>query len=588
MFELTLERGYGIGVMLAVAAGAVLLTGIFYWRAYGILNRGRWQLLLTLRILAILIVVLLMFRPEFSYYKELERRKVVMFLLDTSGSMSISDGASGTSRFNQAKAQLDKWWEKLQADFRLYLIPFAERPALEPVDEIGQLATLSPDGKATSLSRVLNMAGRQLPPGEVEAMLLISDGIHNAAGDPVEAAKKMRGVVVHAVGVGASLRSDVNYRDVQVTGIDCPDRLMLNNKAKISGSIEGIGLSGRVIRVLLEDDGQSLQETEMALDDVEGSQKIEFEFTPTRKGRHTYAIRVPPLPEEKIVENNQRSAAATVVEPGIRVLYMEGPLRGEVGAIADRFLAKDPDLEFYALAQSRANVFVKRTNMRDLNFNAFPHDAESIQKFDVFILGDLDATFLKPDQQQGIVDRVKAGGGLLMVGGYHSLGPGGYAGTPIGQILPVILGNREIGQITDPFLPVLTPDGLRHPIFANIGVFFPTKAGEAKQLGLPPLLGATRIEQARPDATVLATLPAELGAMPLVTVPRWRKAAQPSSAATRPATGSKRCGLWTRIRPSCGSGDRWCVTWPVGRPAWRPRPASSPPPTRLTTSPTNW
>lgn len=518
LFELTLQRGYGIGVMLAVAAVAVLLAGVFYWRAYGMLRRGRWQLLFTLRVLAILIVVLLLFRPVVSGHKDLQRQKTVLFLLDTSGSMSIADGASGTSRFNQAKAQLEKWWDKLQADFHLYLIPFAERPAPEPVGEVGHLATLSPDGKTTSLSRVLAMAAKQLPPREVEAMLLLSDGIHNAAGDPVETARKMGGVVVHAVGVGASLRSDVTYRDVQVTGIDCPERLMLNNKAKVSGSIEGIGLGGRVIRVALEDDGQSLQETELTLDDVEGSQRVEFEFIPTRKGRHTYTVRVPPLPEEKIVENNQRAAITTVVEPGIRVLYMEGTLRGEFGAIADRFLAKDPDLEFYALAQSRTNVFVKRTNMRDLNFDAFPKDAESIQKFDVFILGDLDATYLKPDQQQWIVERVKAGGGLVMLGGYHSLGPGGYAGTPIGDILPVTLGNREIGQITDSFLPVLTPDGLRHPVFANIGAFFPTKAGEAKQPGLPPLLGVTRVAQARPDATVLATLPAELGAMPVLAV----------------------------------------------------------------------
>ena len=218
------------------------------------------------------------------------------------------------------------------------------------------------------------------------------------------------------------------------------------------------------------------------------------------------------------MENNHRSAVTTVVEPGIRVLYMEGTLRGEFGAIADRFLAKDPDLEFYALAQSRTNVFVKRTNMRDLTFDGFPKDAESMHKFDVFILGDLDATFLKSDQQQWIVQRVKSGGGLVMLGGYHSLGPGGYAGTPIGEILPVILGGREIGQVTDPFLPVLTPEGVRHPIFANIGGFFPTKAGEAKQTGLPPLLGATRVERPRPDATVLATLPAALGTMPLLAV----------------------------------------------------------------------
>ena len=57
-------------------------------------------------------------------------------------------------------------------------------------------------------------------------------------------------------------------------------------------------------------------------------------------------MRVPPVSEEKIVENNQRSAVATVVEAGIHVLYIEGTLRAEYGALVDRFLAKDPNLEF--------------------------------------------------------------------------------------------------------------------------------------------------------------------------------------------------------------------------------------------------
>ncbi len=113
--------------------------------------------------------------------------------------------------------------------------------------------------------------------------------------------------------------------------------------------------------------------------------------------------------------------------------------------------------------------------------------------------------------------RVRAGAGLLMLGGYHSLGPGGYAGTPLGRALPVVLGNAEIGQYAKPFLPTLTPDGARHPILTNIADFFPTRSGEARAPGLPPLDGCTRVEGARPGATVLATLP-DAADMPVLAV----------------------------------------------------------------------
>ena len=62
---------------------------------------------------------------------------------------------------------------------------------------------------------------------------------------------------------------------------------------------------------------------------------------------------MPPLPEEKIVENNHRNAVGMVVEPGIRVLYIEGTTRARVRSPFLRSLAKDPDLEFCSMYQTR-------------------------------------------------------------------------------------------------------------------------------------------------------------------------------------------------------------------------------------------
>jgi uncharacterized membrane protein len=300
--------------------------------------------------------------------------------------------------------------------------------------------------------------------------------------------------------------------------MDCPDRMILNNVARVTGSIDAIGLGGRVVQVFLDEDGKQIGQSELTLDDTEGSQQVTFEFRPSVKGRHTYTVRVPPVGEEKIVENNQRSVVSTVVEPGMHVLYIEGTLRAEYGALVDRFLAKDPDLEFCALVQTRPNVFLKRTNMSNLKLNAIPTDQETINKFDVFIFGDLDSSYIRPQQQEMFVKRVREGAGLVMLGGYHSLGPGGYGGTPLGDALPVLLGSRQIGQITEGFLPVLTPDGVHHPIFANIAGFFPTAQGPPKIIGLPMLDGGTRVERARPGASVLATYSTDSGPMPVLAV----------------------------------------------------------------------
>jgi uncharacterized membrane protein len=218
-------------------------------------------------------------------------------------------------------------------------------------------------------------------------------------------------------------------------------------------------------------------------------------------------VRVPPAAEEKIKENNHRTAVAQVVDVRMRVLYIEGTLRAEFGALVDRFLAKDPDIEFCALIRTRPNVFVSRTNIQGIKLAGLPTAKGQLERFEVILLGDLDSNCLKPAQMELLKKRVRAGAGLLMMGGYHSLGPGGYGGTPLEDILPVFVGGRDIGQITEPALPVLTPDGRRHPIFANIASFFPGTEGEPAGPGLPPLQGCVKVAGAKPGASVLAVYP---------------------------------------------------------------------------------
>ena len=286
-------------------------------------------------------------------------------------------------------------------------------------------------------------------------------------------------MTVHAVGVGASLRDNPSYRDIQVTGIDCPDRMMLNNVARVTGSIDAVGLGGRVIQPVLDEDGRQVAQAELTLDDV-GRLAAGRRSSFARRRRDAT-----PTPFASSRSRARRSSRTTSGRPwrwsprrAFACCTSKARCGREYGALVDRFLAKDPDLEFCALVQTRPNVFLRRTNMeRSCGLRRFPNDQETIDKFDVFIFGDIDSSYIRPEQQQMFVKRIRAGAGLVMLGGYHSLGPGGYAGTPLGDALPLKLGGRELGQFTEPFLPVLTPDGVRHPIFANIAGFFPTRQG---------------------------------------------------------------------------------------------------------------
>ena len=172
--------------MLAVAAVAILLTGAFYYRAFGSLagpSSGErcWRCGR---------------RPSAGRDAAVPagaaairtssiEKPALIFLLDTSASMSIADDASGVTRFNQARGKLEKWCEKLKDDFRLLPIAFAEQAELleGPQESAGLDADRQGDLAARGRWRPPRSS---LPPAEVAAVILLSDGIHNSAGNPLD------------------------------------------------------------------------------------------------------------------------------------------------------------------------------------------------------------------------------------------------------------------------------------------------------------------------------------------------------------------------------------------------------------------
>jgi uncharacterized membrane protein len=504
-----------------------------------------------LRTAAILLVVLLLFRPVLSLERDVVQRRNVIIGLDTSASMSTADDASGTTRFEQARARVLEWTARLNPDFDLHLVEFSERAA--PLDRPGDLLRLKPDGQATSLARGLGVAAQAAPRRDVEAIVLFSDGIHNAAGDPVTTARKL-GVVVHTIGVGNSLRNSPSHRDVRLADLECPEQLPVNNRARITAHIGHSGLAGQVVKAVFEEDGKPLDQSEIVLPEGDRLLEVVFQFVPSVRGRHSYTVRIPAVSEEKIAQNNHRTAVAQVVDSKIRVLYLEGTLRAEYGALVQRFLSKDPDLEFCSLVQTRPNVFALRANMEGMKLSGLPSDAATLEKFDVVLLGDLDSTYWKPQAMDLLVRRVRDGAGLLAFGGYHGLGPGGYGGSPLEAVLPVFLGDRNIGQLTDPFQPVLTPAGRDHPIFANIAKFFPTMTAVAKEAGLPPLDGSVRVKGAKPGALVLATHPAGDGKMPVLAV-------QPAAKGRVAVFTSDTTRNWQQVPRALGQESPFARFW---------------------------
>lgn len=190
-------------------------------------------------------------------------------------------------------------------------------------------------------------------------------------------------------------------------------------------------------------------------------------------------------------------------------MYIEGRARPEYRDL-NRALTRDSNIELASLLRIQQQRFAASGTVDGETFTAMPRTAEEWKKFDVIILGDLDSSFLSRSQQEMIEQRVAEGGGLLMIGGQNSFGPGNYKDTAIEKALPVFVGDVNAAQEKSEFVPRLTAEGAAHPAMEGLGEWFGSE-DKAGTKGLPPIRGNVVVAREKSGAQVLLTHAGRLG-----------------------------------------------------------------------------
>ena len=498
-------------VVLATAAVALLSAVIFYLRVARLVRPRALAALVGLRLAAVLVLILSLLEPVLSIERLQTERTGLALVVDTSQSMGIKDFPNLPSRLEQVTRALRARGtavDRLQQTFKVTWFAFDAQPRRLPDREA--LAGLAPRGEATNLTAAVRAAARELKSGDYAGVILFTDGQDNTDKDPVRELLP-EGVPVFAVGVGTDLRAGGEFKDVILADVEVPPTVPLEHLVTVTAAVEAVGLADRVVAVQLRGaDGEVLATERLALDDAEGVQRVELRFRPRQRGQLPLSVEVATQPEEALTENNSHSFSVAVTDPKIKALYLEGTLRSEYRYLV-RNLQRDPNVELLSLVQVQPGRFLVQGRIEGVSLAGIPAGPEDLQPFDVIILGDIpvrreNTVFLSRRLLEALREHVRRGGGLLVLGGYRSLGPGGYGGTPLEEALPAAAGPPEIGQEKDPFALTLTSEGEAHPIFAGTLDYFPT-TGRAALQDLPKLRGHTRLGEVKPGASVLAVNP---------------------------------------------------------------------------------
>ena len=501
-----------IAVALIVLGLSSLL---FFGPRFGRVTPVRRAVLIGLRVLVILLVLLVLLQPTKITTVKTKRTSVLLVLFDVSRSMQLPSGggSSDASRWQAQKALLEKAQPKfaaLAANHDLKVFAFDSR--LHPIEQSGGRFKMpdQPDGMSSDYGTPLYDAVRGEQGRRLAGVILLGDGRHTAYAPQVEvqeAGRKLRddfAAPLYTVPFGPAADA-ASARDVAVERLDEQFTVFVKNELLVKGLVRIRGYVKTDIPVELElvdsmGQKQPIGKKSIRADEDGRQVEVAFTFTPQQPGHYRLYLKAETQLGELVAKNNELSAYLTVLEGGLRVLYLDGEKWHE-----QRFLRASlnasPDIEL-------DDRIIDRRNRQKIDIT----DDISKGRYDAFILRDLNANLLTPESLQLLADQVGKGKGLLMLGGEGSFGFGHYQETPLGAALPIefdeLEGRANLGAGKDRFflagpLP-LVPVGT-HPLTR----LAPDAENAAAWQKLPPLKWAHRFKDVKegPGVRVLLETP---------------------------------------------------------------------------------
>ena len=482
-----------VAVVLAVPA---VLT---YVRARGKSSAAdRWVLGL-LRGAALLLLFFIVMQPGLVLTSVVPQRNFLAVLVDDSRSMTIDD-RDGSSRADKAAGLLDPAGDLVAAldeGFALRYFRFSSRPGrADGVDGLGF------DGSQTRIGDALAYARNELQGVPLSGIVVVSDGGDNSDEAIGEALLPLRAASVPVFTVG--LGGEEMEADVQASRADVPQRALAGTSMIVNVLVEATGYAGRTVPIVVEDMGTIVTTEEVTLPRDGQPLVAPVAITLEHPGARELTFRIPGQPDERVLENNELHAVVQVRDRAEKILYFEGEPRHEV-AFMLRTVKDDENLQVVLLQRTAENKFFRRNLDDPLELvDGFPTTREDLYRYRALILGSVEASFFTHDQLDMIADFVSdRGGTLLMLGGRRAFAEGGYQGTALEDVLPVVLGEPTAVTPAErlAFVKVApTPAGANHPATRIDGS---AEQSAARWDSLPPVTTTNVVTGLKPGATEL-------------------------------------------------------------------------------------
>lgn len=501
--------GFDVRPGMLVLALIAILVGTFIYFIY---IRPRWRLtsgttatLVVLRTALLTLMVVLLLRPVVVVSSVIPRSSYVAVVVDDSLSMKLHDvPGNAATRLDIVKQSLlndnsgrQSFLKRLEERFKTNLYGFSGALA-----NVKGSDDLHGEGRTSDLTGALDETIKRSSGMPLSAVVVATDGASNVSRDLAATLRELRArdISVFTVGVGNTSRT----LDAELVRINMPRRVLVGSRLNIEAFVGLTGFGATKALIAVREDGRAIKSEEFNFRGND-TQAVNIEITPTNPGIHRYTVEVTPLDGEITVENNKQDSLVEVISGPLRILYVEGEPRWELGKIRESLTPNEKNVTLVSLQRTGENKFYRQgIGHQNELITGFPKTEEELFAYDAIIIGSVEAGFFSADQLRNIEAFVaRRGGGLLAIGGRLAFDGGKYKGTPLEDLLPLALTGNPVddtNSFAPVYKPVLTGAGQTHPI---------TRLNEDKGQNqktwneLPPISVSQALNNVKPGASVL-------------------------------------------------------------------------------------
>jgi len=494
--EIIFNTNWTSTTIIVIATITAILIVAAYLLIYHLFSRRLTFLLMSLRIVAVALLLLCLIRPTLVSHSSITERGKLIVMVDTSRSMSLPGEEQGLTRLEQVHNFLDsEVVSQLRKNNEVGLYAFS--------DNSHRLTNtpLSIEGDYTNISSSVGRAVGDLKGQPLAGVVLLTDGADNSGIDPVKAVKPLE-TPIYALGVGTDAVE--KEKNIAITEVIANRRVIVNNEIQVECEIKNQGYDKLMVAIEVYQGDEVVASTRLRLMAYQKTQRAVLNFAPSMPGDFICTVSVPIQTGETSKKDNRKEFPLHVSEGNIKVLYIDGVLRWEFKFLR-RTLKSDPDVSLVALVRVGKKIVFSGTGGKNVTLRGKIFTTARLKDIDVVILGDIESSYFSQKELQNLVTFVERdGGSVVMLGGYNTFGAGGYKGSPIERIMPVVFAPPKASQAEGEFSIKLTEEGKNHPILKF------TEDTEQNTLlweSLPKLNGCSQILRAKPGARILAVNP---------------------------------------------------------------------------------